>query len=71
MLTPREAAWFARHANVDGDAAGDAALALLRALLQPRPEQRPRHALEISRLITRARASIVAGAGAAPLRSAA
>jgi serine/threonine-protein kinase len=38
----------------DGDAA-EPALALLRALLAARPEHRPRHALEISRLLARIR----------------
>jgi serine/threonine-protein kinase len=35
-----------------------ALLAVLRALLAPRPEQRPRHALEISRLLARAAAEV-------------
>jgi serine/threonine-protein kinase len=60
ILAPDEMARFLGHA-----AAGDALAALLRALLAPRPEARPRHALEISRLIARA------AAGAHPLRSAA
>jgi serine/threonine-protein kinase len=61
ILAPDEAALFL------GRAAGahDALLALLRVLLAVRPEGRPRHALEISRLIARAAAGIV------PLRSAA
>ncbi|KGF81977.1 hypothetical protein IA69_08535 [Massilia sp. JS1662] len=59
ILAPDEVALFAGHACADD------ALALLRALLAPRPEARPRHALEISRLIARA------AAGANPLRSAA
>jgi len=64
-LAPDEAALFARRA----DAAAAPALALLRALLAARPEDRPRHALEISRLLARARESL---AQAAPgLRSAA
>jgi serine/threonine protein kinase len=75
VLTADEAALFARHAAGDGngrhdghDAGGAAhALALLRALLQPLPERRPRHALEISRLIAQARA----GTPGAALRSAA
>jgi len=58
ILAPDEAALFAGHG-------GDASVALLRALLAARPEARPRHALEISRLIARA------AAGANPLRSAA
>jgi len=53
-------------ALVAGHAASDNALpALLRALLAPRPEARPRHALDISRLIARAAATVT------PLRSAA
>ena len=59
ILAPDEAALFA------GQAGADDALTLLRALLAPRPEARPRHALEISRLIARA------AARAHPLRSAA
>jgi serine/threonine-protein kinase len=59
ILAPDEAALFAGRA-------GDAPLGLLRALLAPRPEARPRHALEISRLIARAAAAVHA-----PLRSAA
>lgn len=58
ILAPDEAALFAGHG-------GDGLVALLRALLAPRPEARPRHALDISRLIARA------AAGAIPLRSAA
>jgi serine/threonine-protein kinase len=53
ILAPDEAARFAGHAATD-----DAPVALLRALLAPRPEARPRHALEISRLIARAAAGI-------------
>ena len=60
ILAPDEVARFAGHAGAD-----DAPVALVRALLAPRPEARPRHALEISRLIARAMA------GANPLRSAA
>jgi serine/threonine protein kinase len=70
VLEQDEAALFARLASgdaVSGDV-GAAALALLRALLQPRPERRPRHALEISRLIAQARAGMVTPM---PLRSAA
>jgi serine/threonine protein kinase len=65
ILAPDEAALFLRHAfrqplrNAGPAAApaSEAAMALLRALLAPRPERRPRHALEISRLIDRARAA--------------
>jgi serine/threonine protein kinase len=57
ILAPDEAALYLRHAGLATPAGGDAALGLLRALLGPRPEQRPRHALEISRLIERARAA--------------
>jgi serine/threonine-protein kinase len=72
ILAADEAALFLRHAlphNSGGTApAGEAALRLLRALLAPRPERRPRHALEISRLIGQARA---AHAAQRTLRSAA
>jgi serine/threonine-protein kinase len=63
ILAPDEAALFLRHALPHAAAvagkppAGEAALGLLRALLAPRPERRPRHALEISRLIDKARAA--------------
>jgi serine/threonine-protein kinase len=71
ILAPDEAALYLRHAGPGaGGAGGAAALGLLRALLAPRPEQRPRHALEISRLIDRARAACAACAGDA-MRSAA
>jgi serine/threonine-protein kinase len=71
ILAPDEAALYLRHAGLGaGGAGGTAALGLLRALLAPRPEQRPRHALEISRLIDRARAACAACAGDA-MRSAA
>lgn len=59
ILAPDEAALYLRHAGLGGAAAGAAALGLLRALLAPRPEQRPRHALEISRLIERARSACI------------
>jgi serine/threonine-protein kinase len=76
ILAPDEAALFLRHALPDAGPAtapaSEAALGLLRALLAPRPERRPRHALEVSRLIERARAaSLTAGAAQAGLRSAA
>ena len=56
MLAEDEAARFLRCASAGG---GDpaAALALLRALLAARPQDRPRHALEISRLIAAAQGS--------------
>jgi serine/threonine-protein kinase len=57
ILAADEAALYLRHTGLATAQAGDAALGLLRALLAPRPEQRPRHALEISRLIERARAA--------------
>jgi serine/threonine-protein kinase len=60
ILAPDELARFAGHACADA-----APATLLRALLAPRPDARPRHALEISRLIARA------AAGVAPLRRAA
>jgi serine/threonine-protein kinase len=76
ILAADEAALFLRHAlpaaAPAAAPAGEAALALLRALLAPRPERRPRHALEISRLIDRARAACLAAGGAqSGLRSAA
>jgi serine/threonine protein kinase len=55
VLAPDEAALYLRHAGLATAAASEPALRLLRALLAPRPEQRPRHALEISRLIEGAR----------------
>jgi serine/threonine-protein kinase len=60
ILAQDELALFAGHACADA-----APAALLRALLAPRPDARPRHALEISRLIARA------AAGVEPLRRAA
>jgi serine/threonine protein kinase len=60
ILAPDELALFIGHA-----AASDGPATLLRALLAPRPEARPRHALEISRLIALAATSVN------PLRSAA
>ena len=57
ILAPDEAALYLRHAGLAGGASSEAALGLLRALLAPRPEQRPRHALEISRLIEGARSA--------------
>lgn len=71
VLAPDEAALFTRHAGAHGarEAGIAAALVLLRALLQPQPARRPRHALEISRLIAQARAARSTNATA--LRSAA
>jgi serine/threonine protein kinase len=65
ILAPDESALFLRHAlphslphtGAAAAPASDAALGLLRALLAPRLERRPRHALDISRLIGRARAA--------------
>jgi serine/threonine-protein kinase len=70
ILAPDEAALYLRHAGlaIGATDAREAALGLLRALLAPRPEGRPRHALEISRLLERARAAC---ALEHPLRSAA
>jgi serine/threonine-protein kinase len=51
ILVPDEAALFLGHARARNP---DGLLVLLRALLAPRPDARPRHALEISRLIARA-----------------
>jgi serine/threonine-protein kinase len=61
ILAPDEAALYLRHVGLAAGTAGEAALHLLRALLAPRPEQRPRHALEISRMIAHARAACAAG----------
>lgn len=78
-LAPDEAALFARyafaHAAATPEAATpeaatreaptrEAALALLRALLAPRPEDRPRHALDLSRLLARARDGLASGPAA-------
>lgn len=71
ILAPDEAALYAQHAGLAGAAAAETALGLLRALLAPRPEQRPRHALEISRLIERARTAAEHGGAVETLRSAA
>jgi serine/threonine-protein kinase len=73
ILAPDEAALFLRHAlphpAPGTSSAGAAALGLLRALLAPRPERRPRHALDISRLIDKARAAC--GSDGLAMRSAA
>jgi len=71
ILAPDEAALFLHHAGLGNATAGDAALRLLRALLAPRPEQRPRHALEISRLIEHARGAAENCGAVETLRSAA
>jgi eukaryotic-like serine/threonine-protein kinase len=55
ILAPDETALFLAHASARDHAA---LLVLLRALLAPRPEARPRHALEISRLVARAAAGL-------------
>jgi len=77
-LAEDEAALFARHAQSGGagPATREAALALLRALLAAGPDARPRHALDISRLLARAAAPAPMAAPAPvamrmPLRSAA
>jgi serine/threonine-protein kinase len=59
ILAPDEAALFAAHASVPDT---HALLALLRALLAPRLDDRPRHALEISRLLARAAAGLAPAA---------
>lgn len=55
VLDADETALFARRTLQEGmaPAARDAALGLLRALLAPQPADRPRHALDISRLLAR------------------
>lgn len=68
-LAPDEAALFLHHAFAYGAGAREAALALLRALLAPRPEDRPRHALDLSRLLARACEGL--GLGSTALRRAA
>jgi serine/threonine protein kinase len=60
--TPRAAVATATATATACDGAPALLLALLRTLLAPRPEERPRHALEISRLLARATAAL------APLR---
>jgi eukaryotic-like serine/threonine-protein kinase len=71
VLETDEAALFTRCAARDGaPAAAGAALSLLRALLAVRREERPRHALEISRMLARVRAALPAAAPVS-LRSAA
>jgi serine/threonine-protein kinase len=52
-LRPEEAERFARRIECDFPGASPGALALLRALLAAQREQRPRHALEISRALGR------------------
>ncbi|WP_296943898.1 protein kinase [uncultured Massilia sp.] len=73
-LAPDEAAHFTRAALGDAGHAGPAhaaLLALLRALLAPDPCQRPRHALEISRLLAAATDAVRVHAGARPTTRAA
>jgi eukaryotic-like serine/threonine-protein kinase len=52
-LLASEARLFIHHVEDSAPGAGHEALALLRRLLDPRPEQRPRHALDISRALAR------------------
>jgi len=74
VLPPDEAALFVRSINGQAGAAGPAAsagaLALLRSLLAVRPEDRPRHALEISRMIEQVRRAMSAPADASLRRAA-
>jgi serine/threonine protein kinase len=70
ILAADEEALFVRRIDSQAPCAGRPALALLRTLLASRREQRPRHALDISRHIA-AIHSAVDGAGALTLRSAA
>jgi serine/threonine-protein kinase len=73
VLHADEAALFVRHTLQHAPATREAALGLLRTLLAPRPEGRPRHALEISRLLARVREALAHGHThqRTPLRSAA
>jgi serine/threonine-protein kinase len=66
-LQPDEEALFVRrvrettdpaHADTDDGACIDASLKLLRALLAPTPARRPGHALQISRMLAAARATL-------------
>ena len=57
-LAADEAARFLHQVELDAPGAGHETLALLRRLLAPRPEQRPRHALDISRVLDRIRGAI-------------
>jgi serine/threonine protein kinase len=59
-LHPDEAALFTRRFDQAGPKAAAAALALLRALLAPQRAARPRHAVEISRMIVAIAASSIA-----------
>jgi serine/threonine-protein kinase len=66
VLQADEAATFVRCAErqaavADPGAAASSSLLLLRALLAPRRDDRPRHALDISRMIEAARAALRAG----------
>lgn len=58
VLAEDEAGHFLECARAEGGGNPEAALALLRALLAVRPQDRPRHALEISRLIAAAQGEI-------------
>ena len=61
----------AAGAGANAGASARAALALLRVLLARLPEDRPRHALEISRMIAAAQAAAEGARGVQPLRRAA
>jgi serine/threonine-protein kinase len=60
VLSADEEGMFQRRIAADGADTGSAhaALAMLRALVSTRPEHRPRHALDISRMIARIRESV-------------
>ncbi|CDG82663.1 protein kinase domain-containing protein [Janthinobacterium agaricidamnosum] len=59
-LHPAEEALFARGFGQDGEACAQAALKLLRALLAPLPENRPGHAIQISRMLAAIRGGLTA-----------
>jgi serine/threonine-protein kinase len=67
-LLPEEAQHFTVSVDRSAPGAGRAALELLRALLAPQRDKRPRHALDISRALARIRDGMV---GAQSLRRAA
>jgi serine/threonine-protein kinase len=69
VLEADEAALFARQLLPHGPEVRAAALALLRTLVAQQPEQRPRHALEISRLLGAMREAVQTDT--LPVRSAA